>query len=109
MRGFFSACAALLLDQEVIALLTRDPLRRLAAARPCAAAVRIAILRRHSGTGTGTRFCTLGATAARQFLERDPVISHFLLDLVKHFRIFTRLRFFNLSFEILALSEEFLV
>src|SRR6185437_14824023 len=98
---------ALLVDQEFFAIEARDPARRLATAGPRATALRVTILRRNPGART-SGFHVLGCAATAEFSERDAVVGHFLLDLIQHFCVFTRLRFFDLLFELLALREEFL-
>src|SRR5258706_3490723 len=94
-------------DQKLFAILTGDPSRRFATTGPCAAAIRITIFRRYAGTRTAS-LCSLATTAA-EFGKGNAVVGHFLLDFVKHFRIFTRLRFFDLPFQLFSLREEFLV
>src|SRR3954454_5409855 len=95
---------ALLVDQEFVAIEARNPARRLATAGPRAAALRVAILRRNPGA-RASGFHVLGCAATTEFSERDAVVGHFLLDLIQHFCVFTRLRFFDLLFELLALCE----
>src|SRR6266702_2747522 len=96
--------AGLFLNQKFIAVQTCDPARRLATAGPRAATVGVAIFRCDACART-TGFSALCRTAATEFRQRNAVVGHFLLDLIQHFRVFTRLRFFDLLFELLALSE----